>query len=308
MGNNHTLLKIDLNHLLVFNKIAESRNLTDAARVLGQDKTRLSRILSDLETTLGVELIYRTTRQFRLSEAGEQLYQKSREQIASLQTTANEFLSQDGKLQGHIRLTGAHGVFARLISPIITEFSRRHPEVTFEIIFAQQSLDLVKEGIDLAVRMGIPKESSLKMRKVGEFTAIFGASPQYLRTHAAPLSFEDLAHHRLLMLESLNKKNILLTDGRESQTLHLKGFIASNGPDVLLNMALDGLGIGLLPEILYRNHIQTREIIPLFPGWRMTSLPVCLLFAYKKQQPTHIKAFADFLAERFQRILASTSS
>lgn len=303
MSNNQAPVKMDLNHLLIFNKIAESRNLTDAAKVLGQEKSRLSRVLSELESTLGVELVYRTTRQFRLTDAGRQLYLKSHESLLALQHTANEFLNREGKLRGRIRLTGAHGVFARMISPVIADFSRRHPQVGFELIFAQQSLDLVKEGIDLAVRMGAPKDSVLKMRKIGEFTAVFGASPRYLSSREAPRRLGDLKSHRLLMLESLNDRDIPLTDGTREERLRLRGIVSSNGPDVLLDLVLAGLGIGLLPEILFRNHVKTREVVTLFPQWKMEGLPVNLIFAHKRQPPPHVRAFADFLTDRFRMLL-----
>lgn len=268
MNSNH---EINLNHLVTFIKIAESKNLTVAAKVLKQDKTRLSRVLKELEEMLGVELIYRTTRQFQLTEAGARLYKRCQPALLSLQNTTSELTSHDGDLKGHIRITGAHGVFSRLIPSIIADFSATHPQVTFDIVFAQQGLDIIREGIDLAIRMGQPKESGLRTL-------------------------------RLLMLESMNNKPLRLIDNKgNEEEISLTGSITSNDPDTLLAMTLKGLGASLLPEVLVQSHLQTKELVHILPAWTTHSLPISLLFANRKKIPPHIRAFANFLADSFRK-------
>lgn len=297
MDNNQ---KIDLNHLAVFNKIAESQSLTAAAKLLKQDKARLSRILAELEEAFGTKLIHRTTRQFQLTEMGMKLYREFTPALLSLRQTTSELLSKDGELHGHIRLTGAHGLFARMISPILAEFTQAHPKVTFDLVFAQQSLDLVKEGIDLAVRMGQPKDSSMIIQKIGDFSACFVASPFYIKKHSR-FSFETLNQCRLLMLESLNNKLLKIINGEESKQIKLKGFVTCNGPDVLLDMTLQGVGVSLLPEMFIRDHIKSGALVRLFPGWITEPMPAVLLHTYgKRSMPPHIQAFSDFLVKKMR--------
>ncbi len=124
------------------------------------------------------------------------------------------------------------GVFTKLISPLIAKFSLLYPQVTFEIIFAQQQIEIL--------------------------------------------------------------------NNHENQFLNLDGFFVCNSPDVLLDMTLQGLGISLLPELLVRNHLKTRELFRLFPEWHTNAYPMLLLYAHKKQVPPHIRIFSDFLAENMQ--------
>lgn len=298
MNSNH---EINLNHLVTFIKIAESKNLTVAAKVLKQDKTRLSRVLKELEEMLGVELIYRTTRQFQLTEAGARLYKRCQPALLSLQNTTSELTSHDGDLKGHIRITGAHGVFSRLIPSIIADFSATHPQVTFDIVFAQQGLDIIREGIDLAIRMGQPKESGLKMLKLADFRLILVASPLYLKKSDL-ITLESLRTLRLLMLESMNNKPLRLIDNKgNEEEISLTGSITSNDPDTLLAMTLKGLGASLLPEVLVQSHLQTKELVHILPAWTTHSLPISLLFANRKKIPPHIRAFANFLADSFRK-------
>lgn len=302
MNNNDLLKTIDLNHLAIFTKIAESKNLTEAAKMIGQEKTRLSRILSDLESALNVELVYRTTRQFQLTESGRRLYEICKEPLSSIQAGTSDFLSND-ELHGHIRLTGAHGVFTKFITPVLEHFRQLHPRVTFEIVFAQQRLNLVREGIDLAVRMGAMQDSSLRMLKVGNIATVFAVSPKHLKDLAPLTTIEELTERRFVMLESLNDKPLTFINGEQKKELKLQGTVVANGPDVLLEMVLRGMGFGLLPELLCREHFATGELVPIFPEWKTEPTPVCLLFAHKKHIAPHVRVFADFLVAQLKNAL-----
>lgn len=304
MSNNHSLNKINLNHLLVFMAIAETRNLTQAAKMLGSEKTRVSRVLSEFENDLNTELVYRTTRDMRLTEAGEQFYIRCKRILGELEDATNQLSCKDGEVSGHIRMTAAHGISSAILPQLLKEFNKLHPNVTFEILMTQQSLNLVKEGIDLALRVGVLEDSSYKVKKIGDAYFTFAGTPVFLSNHQHMHHLKDLASIPVLALPSFNNKILLFKNAEEEEvSIKLESSICCNSPDLLLDLTLKDLGLGLVPEFMCRDHFKTGQLIRVFENWNTRPVPVSLLFHASGRKATHVSAFIAFLTFHFTNSL-----
>jgi len=303
MSNNHNLKKINLNHLLVFMAIAETRNLTQAAKLLGSEKTRVSRVLSEFENDLNAELVYRTTRDMRLTEAGQKFYLRCKNILGELEEATNQLSYKDGEVSGHIRLTAAHGISSAILPQIISEFNKLHPRVTFEIIMTQQMMNLVKEGIDLALRVGTLEDSSYKVRKIGDAHFAFAATPVFLSSHQHVHQLTDLSSIPVMALPNFNNKMLLFRNGEEEVSIKLSSAFACNSPDLLLDMTLKDLGMALLPEFICRDHFKTGQLIRVFENWKPNPVPVSLLFHASGRKSTHVSLFIAFLSFHFSNSL-----
>lgn len=296
---------LDLNHLTVFAKIVESGNLTRAAKVLDLPKSRVSRILSQLEKDLGVQLIHRTTRNLQLTEIGRQFYERCKGPLAGLEDAARNLCMNSKEIQGRIRLTSAQDFASSLLVGPIDEFSRLYPKVQFDVLLSQEPLDLIRESIDLAIRIGPLKDSGLKAIKVAEVSLILVASPQFLEKWTSMNSIDDLTHTPTLGFEALKGRGWTFRNGREKRTFKIDCSMTTNNPDFNLRLCLRGRGIALLPDYLCQDHLKSGSLVHLFKSWKGESVPISLVYPYQKQMPAHIRRFADFLMARLKAALAT---
>lgn len=287
--------QFDLNHLVVFEKIAETGSLTKAAQSLNLPKSRVSRILSSLERDLGVQLIHRTTRHLQLTDLGRRFYSNSQGPLTGLIEAARDLSECNNEIMGLIRMTAAEDFGLSLLPPLIDEFNRLYPKVSFEVVLAQESLNLVQESIDVAVRIGALKDSRMKAQKVGDIQMILVASPEFVETRAPMNQLSDLLNAPCLGFSVTQNRGWTFTNGREKKTLKIEPLISSNNPGFALKLALRGRGIALVPDYLCHDHLKNGQLVHLFRSWRGEQVPVSLVFPYQKQLPPHVRRFADFL-------------
>jgi LysR family transcriptional regulator, regulator for bpeEF and oprC len=304
MSNNRNWLKIiNLNHLPVFAAIVEAGSITAAARLLGSEKTRVSRILTDLENALGTKLAYRTTRHLRITEQGQALYGRCKRMIQDLEETTGQIIRQNAEISGHIRLTGAHGLVSAMLPDILVNFSRQHPRVTFEIILTQEALNLVTEGVDIALRIGHLGDSSHRIRRVGNARFSFAATPAFLRDVPQPMELESLSEVPTLAFPHFNKKPLTVNKPGSTKKISLRSPILCNSPDMILNLTLKNMGVGIVPEFICRDHFKTGQLVRLFEPWSPAAVPVSILFHDSKKKGTHVAIFLSFLASSIERQL-----
>lgn len=289
----------DLNHLTVFTKIVETGSLTKAAKTLQQPKSRVSRILSNLERDLGVELIHRTTRHLQLTEIGKRFYERCRGPLTGLEEAARDLEDCTTEVQGHIRVTAAQDFGNTLLAPMIDEFQRSYPKVTMDLLLTQESLNLVEQSIDLAIRLGALKDSGLKAHKVADLNILLVASPVWLEANPTLHQLEDLEKVECLGFLPFGSK-WTFQNGREKKVLKITSRLSTNNPELILQFALRAKGPALLPDYLCRSHLQAGSLVPLFKSWKGSSAPIHLVFPYQKQMPQHVRRFADYLIPKIR--------
>ncbi len=294
MGNNlHD--RININHVSVFLRIAQSNSLTEAANFLNLDKGRLSRVLQELENDLGVTLVHRTTREFRLTAEGEKFYSRCHRIFNDLEEVIFDLDKKDQEPEGRIILTAAHGAASAFLPDIISRYHELFPKVKIEVYFSQDSLNIDHENVDLAIRLGKLKDSSLKIRKLGDFEMNFFASSKFYDSVSHLKSIQDVCNYPCFILSNIEGKDVVFKYGKQRKKVSLKGAITANSPDFVRDVTLKSKGIGLLPRFLCSQQLINGDLKLLIPKWKTDSIDMHLVSPSGRKPLPNVKHFSDFL-------------
>lgn len=295
--------QLDLNQVRTFVKIIEAGSFTKAAESLRQPKSRISRRLAALEKELGVQLIYRTTRQLQLTEVGRQYFERSRSLIEGLESLSVEMSETTADISGVIRLTASDDMGMLHLPPILDEFLRQYPQVRFDVVLSQAFVDLVRESVDVALRIGHLKDSSLKVRKVGNLKSIFVASPGFVERYRQVEDLAQFASLPFLAMSHLSKLEIIRnSDGKKLQ-LKTKTVSTCNNPSMLVALALYGRGVTFVPEFLCREHIRAGRLVHVLKAYRSVEVPISLVTPEQKEISLKVRRFMEFAAKRLKELL-----
>lgn len=291
---------INLNRLEIFNELVIANSFTQAAKKLKQPKSRISRQLAALEEELGFSLIFRTTRQFQLTSNGKLFYQKIQPLLNQLNTTIEGFTQDNTSISGNIRMTLPEDMGVELMGDISYEFLQMYPQVNLEIHPENRIIDIIKEGFDLAIRMGPLKDSSLIQKKIGEIKLVTVASPKLFEKYPMPNKIQQLENLPFLGFTTLMNKSHQLTfhSGNSAKKLTLKPVFSSNNFFCLRSLCIKGQGFAIIPNFLAKNLIQKGELIVLFNDWQVPGSKAQIIYPQQKDQPIRVKKFIEFLQEK----------
>lgn len=289
---------IDLNRTYLFIKIVESGNLSKAAALLNEPKAKLSRNLALLEKELGVQLVYRTTRQFKLTEAGMIFYQSSKEHLNALIDASENLKNNEEEVSGLLRITAPDDIGIHIVTKIVNEFSAIYPKITFELIYTNELLDLVKMGIDVAFRVGNLKDSTLIKKNLGNIEFFLVSSPKYLSRSNALNDVEQLSQHQTIGFSSTNSSIWKLSSRNKKINLKLKHKIIANNFFVIRDLVKDGNGIGYLPKFICQSQLASGEIVQVLKKWGDEGSPLQIAVPHQKKISHKVRTFMDFAAKR----------
>jgi DNA-binding transcriptional LysR family regulator len=268
--------------------------MSAAGRELSLSPAVISKRISHLEERLGARLFHRTTRHLQLTETGRGFYDRVVNILASIEE-AEAFVSRGIAQPGGVLRITAPAAFSRLhIAPHLGGFIKQYPGLTIEIIATDHVLDIVKEGIDLAIRIAELEDSSLVTRRLAPCRRLFCASPAYLKEYGVPQSLDDLDDHKILV-ESHNVWRLEGPDG--PVTLKPSGDIKTNSTEIIQQGVLSGLGIALCSTWLVRDDLKSGKIVQILPDYREApSIGVHAVYACKQYIPAKLRVFIDYLA------------
>lgn len=293
--------QIDLNKLRVFIKVVESGSLTRAGILTKQPKSRVSRHLADLEASLNTQLIFRTTRKIQLTDDGRRFYELAQKQIRELDGLAEKFSGSSQKVEGLIRITAPTDLGAWCLPSIVNDFLLMYPQAQIEIILSQNIVDLVEEGVDLAIRIAHLKDSTMKVMRVSEVESILVASPGYISRHPEILTPEQLKSHACLDFLLPRKGVWNLSKGTGEKTyIKVSTLFAANDPSIVKDMVKMGHGVSLLPEFLCREDLASGKLIPVLKAWKARSSQLSVVVPAHKEISIRVKTFRDFLVRRLR--------
>jgi LysR family transcriptional regulator for bpeEF and oprC len=292
------MVNIDLNQILIFVKVVESGSFTKAAELLKQPKSRISRRLAVLERSLGTQLIYRTTRQMQLTETGKDYYRRCSPLIEDLENANNAMTTHAEEFSGILRITAPEDYGKSILAPIIDDFLKKHPKMKVEMVLAGAYLDLVKESIDIAVRIGHLKDASMKSKKITTITSILVASPSFLEKHPPLTKPDHLGKVPCLVFQLGTRGHWKLIRDKQEAKVKVQGPISANSPDFIYHLALLGRGVGLIPHFLCEEALASGHLVHILKGWTSEPAPIHLLTPAQKEIPAKTKAFMDFAWEK----------
>jgi len=289
-----------LEDMTVFIRVVDAGGISRAAEQLGIAKSAVSRRLVDLETRLGIRLLNRTTRTSSLTEAGRGFYERSIKIIDDI-SELNALASDSNTcLEGTINLAAPLSFGLSHLAPAIDDFLSLHPELTININFSDRQINLIEEGLDLAVRIADLKDSSLIARKLSPIRTQLCASPEYLKKQGTPETLDDLKHHPLLHYNLSNTSSWKLTDSQgEQHFIHVKAKINANNGDFLKDMAIAGHGILMIPTFISWKAIANGELVPLLSDYMTPQLNAYAVYPQTRYLSQRTRVLIDFLVERF---------
>lgn len=296
---------LDLNRVQLFREVVVAGSFSKAASRLHTPKSRVSRQIAALERQIGVQLIYRTTRQFRLTQAGNELFQKTSPLIEELRSSLEQVSSLSEEVAGLIKVTVPEDVGAELMASICHDFMTLYPKVEIGLHAANQIVDLVKESMDIALRIGPSRDSSMVSRRVGSVGLILVASPDFLARNGGASRIEDLERlpHLAFSSPGTRRHTLRLTNGKETRTVKVEAAFSCNNFFTLRGMAKEGMGFARIPAFIAKESIERGELTHLFRDWTVEKNPVMILYPQQKEVPARIRAFVDFLSQRLSPVL-----
>lgn len=284
-----------------FVRVVDAGSISAAAEQLGVAKSAVSRRLSELEARLGVQLLRRTTRRLNLTDSGRGFYDRCRRILADLEEAEAAVSQAHATLRGRLRVAAPLSFGLRHLGPAITEFMREHPQVDFDLDFNDRQVDLLAEDIDVAIRIARLEDSSLIARQLAPSRRVLCAAPAYLARHGAPLGLDDLARHECLRYayQTSGERWRFHGPGGERHA-RIGGRLRVNNGDALLQAAIGGLGIALLPSFICGESLRAGLLAQLLPEWNERSdADVYAVYPASRNLSLKVRAFVDFLAERF---------
>lgn len=282
-----------LDAITAFVRVAELGSYTRAAEALELSRTRVSRLVMQLEAHLEVRLIQRTTRRLHLTEAGERYLARAQGILQALEDAKAEVGAGRVEVRGRLRLNGPMSFGTRHLAPQVARFMVEHPDLDVRLDLNDRRVDLLEEGYDLAIRIGALPDSSLVARRLTRCRLLLCASPGYLATHGEPGDLEALAEHRCLRYRTGGGTEWQLGGRR----LAVQGPLDSNNGDVLTLAAEAGLGIIHQPSFLVAESIRRGRLVPILADEPPVTLGIHGVFPARRHLPAKIERFLDFLAE-----------
>lgn len=299
MNNN----PMDFNEVAIFIKVVQKGSFTGAARALEMPKSTVSTKVSSLEARMGVSLITRTTRKIRLTPAGEAFYLRSMKAIDEIMAAELAVRSENIIPQGRFRITAPVDVGNTILPHLAANFLKKFPGVELEIQLSDHLVNFLEEDIDLAIRAGDLKDSSLIAKKVGEVVFNLYASPKYLKVKGRPATLKDLNLYRCIIFKPHSNEWVLTNRGRSS-AVSLNDKMAVNNMSLARSMALEGVGIALLPSFLCEAEVKSKTLEQILPDWSTKVSPLYFVYPNQKYVSPIIRAFIessqDLLRERFK--------
>lgn len=291
-----------------FVRVVERGSFSAVAREAHTTQSAVSKQVAALERALGARLLSRTTRSLALTEEGEAYFEQARRLVAEIAEAESGVVRGRQQLKGWLRVAASVG-FGRLkLLPLVKSFLAAHPGVKVDLRLNDGFVDLVEQGIDVAVRIGELSDSSLVARRIGTTTRALMASRAYLRHLPrglrAPQVPQDLARHNCIVYTELaagNAWTFMAGPGAPAEvgsavTVRAEGNLQTNSSEVVRAAVLSGMGIGYTPNWLFEDELARGELQVLLPDWPAPPLPVHLVCPAQRLQSAKVKAFGDHLA------------
>lgn len=293
-----------LEQLRILVKVVQAGSFTQAAAVLGTQKSYVSRVVAQLEAELGTKLLERTTRRLSVTEMGREVVERAVGILGAVEDTTRMVQNAQGEPRGLLRLTCGVEFGMLAVGRWVEAYLDAYPMATAEVEYTSRVLDLVHEGFDLAVRVGAVQESRLVARPLGQIDYALFACPRYLARQGTPDTPERLREHSLVMFSSgTHRRGWLLVPegGTEREALKVDGpaRLRLNNAFGVRDALLRSLGIGQLPLMIAADAVAAGRLVPVLPAWRPPALPVHAVFPSNRYLSPKVRAFVDLALARF---------
>lgn len=288
----------------VFVRVVETGSFSAVARENRTSQSAVSKQVASLERALQATLLSRTTRSLALTDAGQRYYEQIRPLVGEIAEAESVLKQNEKQLQGWLRVAASVAYGRLKLFALVKSFLAQHPEVKIDLRLNDGFIDLVEEGIDVAVRIGELADSSLVARRIGHVQRVLVASPGYVQRFGAPRHPDELPTHNALVYSGLATQNLWTFTAAETATappgtrvdIRVQGQLQTNSSEVVRAAVLSDMGIAYAPTWLFEQELAAGEVQVLLPDWMAPSLPIHLVSPLQRRANAKVLAFAEHVA------------
>jgi DNA-binding transcriptional LysR family regulator len=294
----------NLNDLMYFSHVVEHGGFSAAERVLGISKSRLSRRLTELEASLGVRLLQRSTRKLALTEAGQLFYQHCQAMLSEARAAVDTVQQMRASPRGTVRVSVPVTISQTMMVNVVPEFLRRYPDVKLVMHVTNRVVDLYEDGVDVALRVRSepPRNTNIIARPLWRTRQMLVGAPSLLRQHSPPLTPADLKHYATLdtpVSDNRHVFNLIDPEGNVHDHDHEPRLVTAD-MQLIRDAVQQGIGIAALPEMLYGDLLRSGQLSPVMPGWSLPQPQMYAVFLSRQGMMPALRAFVDHLVEMIE--------
>ncbi|RDH84106.1 MAG: LysR family transcriptional regulator [endosymbiont of Galathealinum brachiosum] len=290
-----------LKSMKVFRRVVEAGSFSAVARENNQSQSSVSKLVASLEQHLNTKLLNRSTRQLHLTEEGQEYFAyccRILEDIAEAEASVGQSQSEP---TGTLRISATEPFGKIYIVPFLWDFLNQYPKLKMDLILENRYVDLVKEGVDVAIRVGPMKDSSLIARKIGNSPRVTVASPEYLSTRGEPEKPSDLTDHDCITYSLSNATTEWVFKGPEkTEKITVSGRLRASSPDVIGEATVSGLGISTMMLYSAKDYIKQGKLKVILKEFELSSYDINAVYPERKFVPQKVKSLISFLRDRFK--------
>lgn len=287
--------------LRLFIEVARTGSFSRGARELKLSQPTASRIIADIEKTLGTSLFVRTTRALTLTETGRDYLARVRKILDDL-AEADYAARGTGELKGTLRIGVSSSFAARALMPRLPRFVAEHPALRIDLIVDDHNQDLIGNGIDVALRFGRLRDSSALAKRIGAWSLIIAASPSYLERVGVPTSPADLSRHSAVLFEACDDTSWAFRKDGRKLSVRISGQIRTSSSNTAMAAAVAGIGIYCGIEPAFESELRDGKLVRLLPDWEMNTMEVHAIFPGSQAPKRSARAFVEFLEARLRDV------
>ncbi|AUN99248.1 LysR family transcriptional regulator [Bacteriovorax stolpii] len=292
---------MDFNEVAIFISVVQEGSFSQAAKKLGMPNSTVSAKVSNLEKRLGVTLIQRTTRKLNITPAGQAYFKRCIQGLEEIKAAESEIAAVQGEPQGLLRITAPNELGSSILPGIVSQYIKKYPKARIEVLLTDRRVDLLSENVDLAIRAGELKDSSLIAKRIGTLYFAPFASPKYLKTKGTPTHPRELRNHSCLQFTPVGVDEWKMASAKGSLNVPIPGRILINDMFALKKMALMDDGIVFLPTYYCYQEVKSNKLIRILPEWRSHLTPIHFVYPAQRFVTPKLSAFITLATDIIKR-------
>lgn len=289
-----------LDEISVFVAVVQTASFTKAANVLGMTKSTVSLKIANLEERLRTALLHRTTRSLRLTDEGEAFFNICSQALSEIENAEANATKGHSLPQGLLRVSVPTAFGIHLFPRFIAAFSARYPDIKVKIIVTNRFVDFAEDGVDVAIRAGVLKDSNLMIKRIGTSHFSLYASAKYLKEHGEPKTPQDLLKHRCLSFSPIGGEWKLMKKDKV-MAINIVDQIVVDDITLLKELAVNSCGIALITEFAAREELAKKTLLPVLPNWYAHATGIFVVTPPLRYQHHRVRVFVDDVAEAFEQ-------
>jgi DNA-binding transcriptional LysR family regulator len=290
----------DFNALMIFATVVEAKSFSEAARRLKIPLASVSRRVAELEEQLGVRLLERSTRSLRLTDIGTEVLEHARRSLEICEAVDNIVSNHHASVSGLLRLSAPPNISESLLSPLLSAFQASYPNVRVQALITERHVDHIADGVDLAFRLGVLKDSSLVARKILTYRHQLVASPEYLKKRKPPEAPHELLSHPIITFSYWKPESsftFVHVNATDRETVTFSPYLSMNDFAGLTPALLAAEGIGELPPVVQPELVREGRLVEIMPNWRFPTYDLSLIHLGNRLVPRPVRVFKEFTVQ-----------